>query len=276
MAVTQKNKHTIPSSRRTFRNIKRKNRTQRKRKTLKPNKRKTSGGTSSSTKTEKVYKTNRDLKTDKYNILTRKLPDKPFKSAYRAFVKFDNAQLDKMSKADLETIYRQWRDKEATGRRASRTTGIKAIRTTESQNKKPWPPNVHYNDNNVQFDPYNPNNEFGQSFSETANWLDEMPPAMQPSRSITPSSVKKPSSIKKPSSVKKPSSTKNPYSNVNNWIPSGMKTPNQQFNPYSPPKELRADFDQFTDEFDDNNDNNNIMEFDENNIELLDIDEDEK
>lgn len=256
MAVTQKNKHTRPSSRRTFRNIKRKNRTKRKRITLKPNKRKTSGGTSGSTKTEKVYKTKRDLKTDKLNTLTRKLPDKPIKSAYRAFVKFDNAQLDKMSKADLETIYRQWRDKEATERRA--------IRTTESQNKKPWQPNVHYDDNNAQFDPYNPNNEFGQSFSETANWLDEMPPAMQPSRSITPSSVKKPSSTKKPSS------------NVNNRIPSGMKTPNQQFNPYSPPKELRADFDQFTEDFDDNNDNNNVMEFDENNIELLDIDEDEK
>ena len=235
MSVIQKNKINKSNNKRTFRSVKHKNRTQRKRKTLKLNKRKTSGGTDGSSK--KVYKSSKqdvksNRKLEKLRILSQKLPDIPVKSLDRATVKIDNNKLSGMSSNEIEEIYRQWRNKEAADR--------KVIRTAATQKNTPWPPKVHYQNNNAQFDPYNTNNEFQQSFSETANWLDEMPPAMQPSRRITPSSVKKQSSIKKP---------------------------NQQFNAHSQPKELRADFDEKN-----YNEDNNVMEFDEDNIELLDID----
>jgi hypothetical protein len=261
MAVTYKNKLNINNKKGTFRNMKHKKRSYQKRKTLKKRKNMKGGGDKSKSKSKKAYKSSNEPKPSKKTIkikaLTEKLPEKPPNSLGRAFSGYSLEDVEKMNKTQLGKIYDDWRLKEAIERNSLRLKDI--IKKTPIYNTRPSDEfsDIHYD--GEPFDMYNPPNKIKQSFEVTQHWLDEV-------LSKSPKSRK---------SRKSPKSRKQ-----NNWIPLNIQSQNNEYDINNPPSQMKREFEQFSDEFDENNTymrepEYNLIETDED-LELLDIDDEEK
>ena len=154
----------------------------------------------------------------------------------------------------LNDIYDKWRLKEATDRSNLRLKDTLKETPIYKEIPRDEYSDIHYE--GESFDMYNPPNKIKQSLEETQNWLDEVPRK----------------------SRKSPKSPKSPKQN--NWIPLNIQSQNNEYDINNPPDQMKRDIKQFSDEFDENNidmrePEYNLLQADED-LELLDIDDEEK